>query len=149
MGKGHEICVNVTLLDGLVLARSVFHHSLNYRSALLFGVPEEISDLEKKREALLIITNHLAPNRWEEARRPTDAEIRATSVFSLPISEGSAKIRTGPPSDLEEDMNFPVWAGIVPIDNRLGDPVPDPDILPGLPLPALLKASRFSPKGGR
>ena len=149
MKNGREICLSVTVLDGLVLARSVFHHSLNYRSVVLFGVASEITGLEEKREALRAITDHLAPNRWEEARKPTDGEVRATSVFSLPISEGSAKIREGPPVDLEEDMDYPVWAGGIPFRTVLGSPEPDPALFPGAHLPALLDHPRFDKNGFR
>ena len=149
MKNGREICLSVTLIDGLVLARSVFHHSLNYRSVVLFGVASEITGLEEKREALRAITDHLAPNRWEEARKPTDGEVRATSVFSLPISEGSAKIREGPPVDLEEDMDYPVWAGCMPFRTVFGSPEPDPALFPGAHLPALLDHPRFDKNGFR
>ena len=149
MKNGREICLSVTVIDGLVLARSVFHHSLNYRSVVLFGVASEITGLEEKREALRAITDHLAPNRWEEARKPTDGEVRATSVFSLPISEGSAKIREGPPVDLEEDMDYPVWAGGIPFRTVLGSPEPDPALFPGAHLPALLDHPRFDKNGFR
>ena len=143
METGREICLSVTLIDGLVLARSVFHHSLNYRSVVLFGTASEISGLEEKREALRAITDHLAPTRWDEARKPTDGEVRATSVFSLPILEGSAKIREGPPVDLEEDMGYPVWAGCIPFRTVLGPPEPDQALTPGAVLPALLGHPRF------
>ena len=149
METGREICLSVTLLDGLVLARSVFHHSLNYRSVVMFGAASEITGLEEKREALRAITDHLAPNRWEEARKPTDGEVRATSVFSLPISEGSAKIREGPPVDLEEDMGYSVWAGCIPFRTVLGPPEPDPALFPGALLPALLDHPRFEKNGFR
>ena len=149
METGREICLSVTLIDGLVLARSVFHHSLNYRSVVMFGAASEIAGLEEKREALQAITDHLAPNRWNEARKPTDGEVRATSVFSLPISEGSAKIREGPPVDLEEDMGYPVWAGCIPFRTVFGPAEPDPALFPGVPLPALLDHPRFDKNGCR
>ncbi len=149
METGREICLSVTLIDGLVLARSVFHHSLNYRSVVLFGAASEITGLEEKREALRALTDHLAPNRWEEARRPTEGEIRATAVFSLPISEGSVKIRKGPPVDLEEDMEHPAWAGCIPLRTVLGPPKPDPALFPGVLLPALLDHPRFDKNGFR
>ncbi|MHB1955060.1 MAG: pyridoxamine 5'-phosphate oxidase family protein [Sulfobacillus sp.] len=149
METGREICLSVTLIDALVLARSVFHHSLNYRSAVLFGVASEITGLDEKREALKVITDHLAPNRWEEARKPTEGEIRATSVFFLPIAEGSAKIRTGPPVDLEEDMGYPVWAGCIPLRTVLGPPEPDPTLYSGALLPSLLGHHRFDKNGFR
>ena len=149
MKTGREICLSVTLIDSLVLARSVFHHSLNYRSVVMFGAASEITGLEEKREALRAITDHLAPNRWEEARKPTDGEVRGTSVFSLPISEGSAKIREGPPVDLEEDMEYSVWAGCIPFRTVLGPPEPAPALFPGALLPALLDDPRFEKNGFR
>ena len=149
METGREICLSVTLLDGLVLARSVFHHSLNYRSVVMFGAASEITGLEEKREALRAITGHLAPNRWEEARKATDGEVRGTSVFSLPISEGSAKIREGPPVDLEEDRGYSVWAGCIPFRTVLDPPEPDPALFPGALLPALLDHPRFEKNGFR
>jgi nitroimidazol reductase NimA-like FMN-containing flavoprotein (pyridoxamine 5'-phosphate oxidase superfamily) len=110
-----RICVTVTLLDGLVLARSVFNHSIDYRSVVVLGTPTLVEDLGEKREALRAFTEHVAPGRWEEARQPTDQELKATWILSVPLDEASAKIRTGPPEDEPEDMDLPVWAGVVPI----------------------------------
>jgi nitroimidazol reductase NimA-like FMN-containing flavoprotein (pyridoxamine 5'-phosphate oxidase superfamily) len=110
-----RICVTVTLLDGLVLARSVFNHSIDYRSVVVLGTPTLVEDVDAKREALQAFTEHIAPGRWEEARQPTDQELKATWILSLPLDEASAKVRTGPPEDEPEDMDLPVWAGVVPI----------------------------------
>ena len=109
-----RICVTVTLLDGLVLARSVFNHSIDYRSVVVLGTPTLVEDVDEKREALRAFTEHIAPGRWEEARQPTDQELKATWILSVPLDEASAKIRTGPPEDEPEDMDLPVWAGVVP-----------------------------------
>jgi nitroimidazol reductase NimA-like FMN-containing flavoprotein (pyridoxamine 5'-phosphate oxidase superfamily) len=110
-----RICVTVTLLDGLVLARSVFNHSIDYRSVVVLGTPALVEDVNEKREALRAFTEHVAPGRWDEARRPTDQELKATWILSVPLDEASAKVRTGPPEDDAEDMDLPVWAGVVPI----------------------------------
>jgi uncharacterized protein len=110
-----RICVTVTLLDGLVLARSVFNHSIDYRSVVVLGTPTLVEDVGEKREALHAFTEHIAPGRWEEARQPTDQELKATWILSVPLDEASAKIRTGPPEDEPEDLDLPVWAGVVPI----------------------------------
>jgi hypothetical protein len=110
-----RICVTVTLLDGLVLARSVFNHSIDYRSVVVLGTPRLVEEVAEKREALRAFTEHVAPGRWEEARQPTDQELKATWILSVPLDEASAKIRTGPPEDEPEDLDLPVWAGVVPI----------------------------------
>jgi uncharacterized protein len=110
-----RICVTVTLLDGLVLARSVFNHSIDYRSVVVLGTPTLVEDVDEKREALRAFTEHVAPGRWEEARQPTGQELKATWILSVPLDEASAKIRSGPPEDEPEDMELPVWAGVVPI----------------------------------
>jgi hypothetical protein len=109
-----RVCLTVTLLDGLVLARSVFNHSINYRSVVVLGVATKV-DGDEKREALRAFTEHVAPGRWDEARQPTDQELKATWILSLPLSEASAKVRSGPPEDDAEDLDFPVWSGVVPI----------------------------------
>ena len=110
-----RICVTVTLLDGLVLARSVFNHSIDYRSVVVLGTPTLVEDVSEKREALHAFTEHIAPGRWQEARQPTDQELKATWIISIPLDEASAKIRSGPPEDEPEDLELPVWAGVVPI----------------------------------
>lgn len=122
---GHPICVEVTIVDGLVLARSVFHHSVNYRSVVLFGRGRLIVEEGKKLAALEAVTDHLIPGRWKEARPPTPKELNATGVASIQIDEASAKVRTGPPVDEEEDYNLPVWAGILPLQEVPLSPIQD------------------------
>ena len=125
LSGGVPVCVTVTLVDGLVLARSVFHHSMNYRSVVVLGSAELVRDPAEKLRALEIVTDHIAPGRWAECRKPLDQELKATSVLRLPINECSAKIRTGPPIDDEEDYELPVWAGVVPLALTPLDPIPD------------------------
>lgn len=112
---GISACVNVTLVDGLVLARSAFHHSMNYRSVVAFGTARKINEPEQKMHALRIISEHLIAGRWNDVRTPTEKELKATSVLEFAIEEASAKIRTGPPLDDEEDYSLPIWAGILPL----------------------------------
>ena len=131
--EGVDVCVTVTLVDGFVLARSVFHHSMNYRSVVVLGKARPVTDPEEKRAALRCFTNHIVAGRWEEARQPTDQELKATSVLALPLEEVSAKVRTGPPVDDEEDYSMPIWAGVVPIRSQLGEASPDERLLPGVP----------------
>ena len=125
LAKKVEVCVTVTLLDGLVLARSAFHHSMNYRSVVIFGAATILEDDTAKREALRIFTEHIAPDRWREVRAPTQNELKATTVLAIPLEEVSAKVRTGPPLDDEEDYARPVWAGVLPLSLRPQQPVPD------------------------
>jgi nitroimidazol reductase NimA-like FMN-containing flavoprotein (pyridoxamine 5'-phosphate oxidase superfamily) len=122
---GHPVCVEATILDGLVLARSVFHHSVNYRSVVLFGTGRLIVDEQEKLAALEAVTEHLIPGRWKEARLPNRKELNATSVVSIRIEEASAKVRVGPPLDEEEDYALPVWAGILPWHESLCTPIQD------------------------
>ena len=110
-----RVCVTVTLLDGLVLARSVFNHSIDYRSVVVLGTATLVDEVAEKREALRAFTEHVAPGRWDEARQPTDQELKATWILSVPLDEASAKVRTGPPEDEPEDLELDVWAGVVPI----------------------------------
>ena len=128
--RGAPCCLCVTLLDGLVLARSTFHHSMNYRSVIIYGQAEEVTDGDLKMAALEAFSERLAPGRWAEVRGPNRQEFKATMVLSLPITEASAKVRAGPPIDDEPDYALPVWAGVVPIRLTAGEPVPDPK-LPG------------------
>ena len=125
LGEGIDVCVTVTLVDGLVLARSAFHHSMNYRSVVVFGRACLIEDREEKIAALFALSEHMIPGRWRDVRGPSDNELRQTAVLSLPIAEASAKIRTGPPLDEEEDYERPVWAGVIPL--RLAAGHPDAD----------------------
>lgn len=130
--QGVPVCITVTLLDGLVLARSAFHHSLNYRSVVMIGNAHLVDGADEKMKALALITNHVVPGRWEEARMPSDLELRQSSVLALPLKEVSAKIRRGPPVDDEEDYALPIWAGVVPVQTRLGAPIDDGRVLPGV-----------------
>ena len=125
LGIGFPACVTVTLVDGLVLARSAFHHSMNYRSVVAFGTARKIDDPAQKTRALRIISEHVVAGRWEEVRSPTERELKATSVLVFSIEEASAKVRTGPPLDDEEDYNLPVWAGILPLRLEAKTPIPD------------------------
>ena len=120
-----EVCVTVTLLDGLVLARSTFHHSMNYRSVIVFGRAELVTERTEKLHGLERIVEHLVPGRSHDARPPTDAELDATALLRLSLSEASAKIRTGGPIDDEDDLGLPVWAGVVPAITTFGPPSPD------------------------
>src|ERR1043165_6611337 len=115
LGQGIDVCVTVTLIDGLVLARSAFHHSMNYRSVVVFGRAGVIEDPKEKVAALFSLSEHMIPGRWQDVREPSQDELQKTTVLSLPISEASAKIRTGPPLDDEEDYELPIWAGVVPL----------------------------------
>lgn len=122
---GIPACATVTLLDGLVLARSAFHHSANYRSVVVLGTARPIDDPAEKEAALRVISEHLLPGRWDEVRPPSEKELRATSVLWLPLDEASAKIRTGPPKEDEEDLAREVWAGVLPLALAAGEPVAD------------------------
>lgn len=125
LAKGIDICVTVTLLDGLVLARSAFHHSMNYRSVVVLGRATLVEDAEERYKALEALTEHFIPGRWAEVRWPTKLELKATSVLKLPITEASAKVRTGPPVDDEEDYRLDVWAGILPLTMTVREPISD------------------------
>ncbi len=133
--SGLGICVTVTLLDGLVLARSAFHHSMNYRSVVLLGTATEVDDVDEKNAAFRALVEHVAPGRYAGVRPPTDDEITGTLVLRMPIDEGSAKIRTGPPIDDEDDYALPVWAGVIPLALRSGAPIPDPRLDPEQAVP--------------
>jgi len=139
LGQGVEVCVNVILLDGLVLARSAFHHSMNYRSVVIFGTASKIEDPAAKLEALRTFTEHVAPGRWQEIRQPSEKELQATTVLALPLAEVSAKVRTGPPLDDEEDYAWPVWAGVLPLGIQLGKPIPDERLPEGIDIPEYLR----------
>ncbi len=138
-GAGREVCVTVTHLDGLVCARSVFTHSMNYRSAMIFGVARLVTEPDERMEALRVITEHLAPGQWSYARQPTQKELAATSVLALPLAEASVKIRSGGPSDEPEDCATDLWAGVVPVTVRFGEPEPDAALRPGITVPDHLR----------
>jgi uncharacterized protein len=133
---GAEACLEVTHVDGIVLARSAFHHSINYRSAILYGTLRAVADPGERTRALEAFTEKLIPGRWEHVRWPSATELKATAVLALPLAEGSAKVRTGPPVDDEEDYALDAWAGVVPLRLVAGDPQPDPRLRAGIDLPA-------------
>jgi hypothetical protein len=124
--RGVPACVTVTHVDGLVLARSAFHHSMNYRSVVVLGTASLVDDPEQKREVLHALTDHLIRGRWQEIRQPSSQELKRTLVLAIDIREASAKIRVGPPLDDDDDYQLPVWAGVLPLAVRAGEPVPDP-----------------------
>lgn len=139
--KKSPVCISATLIDGLVLARSAFHHSVNYRSVVLFGVPEKVVDEGELYTALEVFTNKIQPGRWDDVRKPTPGEWKATMVLAITIEEASAKIRTGPPKDDDEDYASGYWAGVVPLALQRMKPVSDPLLKPGVPLPDYLESS--------
>jgi nitroimidazol reductase NimA-like FMN-containing flavoprotein (pyridoxamine 5'-phosphate oxidase superfamily) len=142
LGDGIAMCFTVTLLDGLVLARSAFHHSVNYRSVVLLGTARPVLETEEKTRALRAIVDHVLAGRWQGVRTPSDQELKATTVLALPVSEASAKIRTGGPIDDEEDYALPIWAGHLPLALVPGAPVPDARLIEGLAVPAGLAGYR-------
>lgn len=132
---GAAVCITVTHLDGLVLARSLFNHSMNYRSAVLFGMASLVTDEEEKMEALKIVSDQILKGRWEEARVPSAKEMKATSVLKFVIEEASAKIRTGDPGDEKADYELDIWAGVIPMKQVYEAPIADPLLKEGIPLP--------------
>ena len=132
---GIPACVTVTLVDGLVLSRSAFDHSMNYRSVVAFGMAKKIVDRVEKIESLRVISEHLIPGRWAEVRGPSESELKATSVLEFSIDEASAKVRIGPPLDNEKDYGSPVWAGVLPLEMRSGTPIPDDNLVEGMTVP--------------
>jgi nitroimidazol reductase NimA-like FMN-containing flavoprotein (pyridoxamine 5'-phosphate oxidase superfamily) len=135
LGQGIPVCVTVTLVDGLVLARSAFHHSINYRSVVVFGTAQIVEDEQAKQAALKAFTEHVIPGRYAEVREPNSLELKGTSVLALPLTEASAKIRTGPPKDDDEDLTIPVWAGVLPLHTATGAPWADEFTPAALPVP--------------
>ncbi|HKS74267.1 MAG TPA: pyridoxamine 5'-phosphate oxidase family protein, partial [Terriglobales bacterium] len=129
---GVPACVTVTHVDGLVLARSAFHHSMNYRSVVAFGTARKVDDPEQKLHSLRIISDHVIAGRWAEVRQPSERELKATTVLDFAIEEASAKVRTGPPLDDEEDYALPVWAGVLPLALRPLPPIPDDRLIDGI-----------------
>ncbi len=134
-GRGQAVCVEMTLLDGLVLARSAFHHSLNYRSVVVLGEAEVISDEGERAHALEVFMQRLVPGRQEQLRPTTEAEIKQTVVLRISLEQASTKIRGGPPGDDEEDYDFPIWAGVLPVTTSIGQPQPDPRLRAGIEVP--------------
>ena len=135
LSEGIPVCVTVTLVDGLVLARSAFHHSANYRSAVILGTARLVSEPAEKMEALRLFTEHIMKGRWEQIRQPNEQELKGTTVLALPIEEVSAKVRTGAPVDDEADYDLPIWAGVLPLPVTAGAPVPDARLKAGIAVP--------------
>jgi nitroimidazol reductase NimA-like FMN-containing flavoprotein (pyridoxamine 5'-phosphate oxidase superfamily) len=142
LATGVPVCITVTLLDGLVLARSAFHHSMNYRSVMIFGVATEVGDPAERLRAFAAVVNHVMPNRFSATRPPDPQELKATSVLALDITEASAKVRSGPVSDAEEDYALPYWAGVLPLKLVPQAPIPDERLPPGIAVPAEVKGYR-------
>lgn len=139
---GAPLCVTVTILDGLVLARSAFHHSMNYRSAVVLGTARPVIERAEKLQASEAVTEHVWRGRWDDTRHPSDLELRKTSFLAMDLEEASAKTRTGPPKDDEEDYSLHHWAGVLPVASAVSAPEPDPVLRPEIPLPAYLKTPR-------
>ncbi|MGA7219068.1 MAG: pyridoxamine 5'-phosphate oxidase family protein [Candidatus Sulfotelmatobacter sp.] len=139
MKEALPVCVTVTLLDGLVLARSIFNHSMNYRSVVVLGKASRVDDAQEKIEALRLLSEHIIPGRWADVRQPNERELKATSVLRLPIEEFSAKVRQGPAIDDEEDYSFPTWAGVVPLEMKAGTPIDDSRLTPGCEVPQYIR----------
>jgi hypothetical protein len=146
LGKGADVCVTVTLIDGLVMARSAFHHSMNYRSVVIFGKATVLEDPAAKRQALQAFTEHVAPGRWEQIRQPSAKELQATTVLAIPLEEVSAKVRTGPPLDDEEDYALSVWAGVLPLVLTPQPPLADERLEKGTPVPEYLRPYSRKPR---
>jgi uncharacterized protein len=144
LADGIPMCVTVTLLDGLVLTRSAFHHSMNYRSVMLFGVASVVTDVAERMRALAAIVNHMVPGRFDACRHPSAGEIKATCVLSLPIAEASAKVRAEPAKDSDEDCTLPYWAGVIPMKLQALAPEPDPALPATLPTPPAVARYRRS-----
>jgi nitroimidazol reductase NimA-like FMN-containing flavoprotein (pyridoxamine 5'-phosphate oxidase superfamily) len=132
LSSGAPLCLTATLLDGLVLARSAVHHSVNYRSVVVLGSARPVEDLSEQMAALQAFTERIVPGRWSEVRPPTIKELKAIHVLALPLDEASAKVRSGPPLDDEEDYELPAWAGVIPIHSHAGPPLPDPRLHEGV-----------------
>lgn len=147
MNQGVPVCVTVTLLDGLVMARSVFNHSMNYRSVVILGSATLVEEQEEKLAALRAVSEHIIPGRWDDARQPNERELKATSVLRVPIEEFSAKVRTGPPIDDEEDYSFPTWAGVIPLKMKAGDAINDPKLDPTREAPSYVENYSREKKG--
>lgn len=139
---GAPACVTVTLVDGLVLARAAFHHSMNYRSVVAFGTARLLESPERKLAALRVIAEHVIPGRWPHTRPPSEREIKLTRVLEFTMEEATAKQRSGPPLDEEEDYGLDFWAGVLPLTLTAGAPIPDPRLLPGIPVPGYLHWNR-------
>jgi nitroimidazol reductase NimA-like FMN-containing flavoprotein (pyridoxamine 5'-phosphate oxidase superfamily) len=143
---GIECCIEATLVDGIVLARSTPMHSLNYRSVVLYGVAREVTDPEEKDLAQRALVEHVIPGRTEEVRMPTDEELKETAILAIALDEASAKVRTGDPKDPDADLDLPVWAGVLPLRLVPGDPVPAADLRPGIEPPAYVTGYARPPR---
>ena len=139
---GANVCIETTIVDALVLARSTPKHSMNYRSVVVFGAPREVTDREEMHVAQLALTEHVVPGRTSDARPPNDKEYKETAIFALSLDEASAKVRTGPPLDPEEDLALDVWAGVIPIRTVAGEPDPAPDLMTGIDPPGYVTRYR-------
>jgi hypothetical protein len=139
---GREVCVAATIVDGLVLARSAFHHSMNYRSAIVYGHPRAVTDPEEQLVAQRAIVEHVAPGRSADLRMSTQRELDQTTFLAISLDEASAKVRTGPPKDDEGDLDLPVWAGVLPVTLTTGEPEPSPDLRGDLPIPGYIAGYR-------
>ncbi|HTA11827.1 MAG TPA: pyridoxamine 5'-phosphate oxidase family protein [Solirubrobacteraceae bacterium] len=142
LAAGAPACLTVSLIDGLILARSAMHHSANYRSVMLLGGASLVTDVEEKREALRAVIEHIVPGRWSDVRAPSENELKATSVLAIPIDEASAKVRMGGPVDDEEDYGLDAWAGVIPLETVAGEPVADTRLRADIELPAYVSAYR-------
>jgi hypothetical protein len=139
LADGIQVCVTVTLVDGLVLARSAFHHSMNYRSVVVFGTASVVKDATEKAKALLTFSEHVIPGRWVEVREPNEDELKKTLVLRIPVTEASAKFRSGPPIDDEADYTLPVWAGELPLHLVTAAPISDPRLKEHIQAPAYIR----------
>jgi uncharacterized protein len=149
LAEGIDVCVTVTLLDGLVLARSAFHHSMNYRSVVVLGCASLVEDTAAKLAALRAFSEHVIPGRWDEVRAPSEQEMKSTTVLSLSLDEASAKVRNGPPLDDEEDYELTVWAGVIPLRLVAGPPVADPRLSHTIVVPRYASAYSRTTDGGQ
>jgi hypothetical protein len=145
MASGARVCLTVSLIDGLVLARSAMHHSANYRSAVLLGTARLVEDDDERLAGFEEIVERIVPGRWKDVRPPTENELKATALLALPIEEASAKVRTGPPIDDEPDYSLPAWAGVIPLSLRAGEPQPDARLAAGIPVPDYVRDYERSP----
>ena len=145
---GIPACVTVTLVDGLVLARSAFDHSMNYRSVVAFGKARKIADAEQRIRSLRVISEHLIAGRWKEIREPSEKELKATTVLEFLIEEASSKVRRGPPLDEENDFGLPVWAGVLPLEIRTRPPIPDAKLIEGVGVPDYVRSYDVRLNGG-
>lgn len=137
---GAQVCIEATIVDGLVLARSTPKHSMNYRSVIVFGSPREVTERSEMDDAQRALAEHVVPGRTTDARMPNDAEFKETAIFAVTLDEASAKVRTGPPLDPDDDLPLPVWAGVLPLRIETGEPIPAPDLAAGIPIPSYVSA---------